>query len=269
MSKALLQALNEEVIEDPGPDDIERFERIFVLDTSTPTQLGALAEHLKGPIIIDHHLRNTSWDGLAEIYYCDDTKTSCAEIIYQILKASAKPIERVTGIALMAGIITDTGRFKFAKPETFKTFMDIMSESGVQPDEVLQIVETDNNYDRSQRIAHLKAAQRLKYEMIADKIVVTSIVGAFESSACKYLLMLGADIAFVASQKGNELRISAKAKQALVKQGLHLGKFLNEVGLECDCDGGGHPGVGGLNGVGDPEAILKICTEKLRDWLLQ
>ncbi len=263
-----MHALNEVVIEDPGPDLIEKFECVLVLDTSTPTQLGALVEHLHEPIIIDHHLRTSNWDGIAKIYYCDDSKTSCAEIIHQILKASGKTIDRDTGIALMAGIITDTGRFKFAKPETFKTFMDIMSECGVQPNEVLQIVESNNNLDRSQRIAHLKAAQRLKYETIADKIVVTSIVGAFESSACKYLLMLGAEIAFVASQKGDGLRISAKAKPALVKQGLHLGRFLNEVGQECDCDGGGHAGVGGLNGVGDPEAILKICTEKIRDWLL-
>lgn len=262
-----MSALKVEVIIDPSADELNNYKRVVVLDTSTPSQLGTLVEHLHAPIIIDHHARTSNWAELSKIYYCDDTKTSCAEIIHQILKASNKTIDRATGIALMAGIITDTGRFKFAKLETFRTFNEIMLESDVRPDEVLQIVESSDNLDRSQRIAHLKSAQRLKYEVIHDKIVATSIVGAFESSACKHLLILGADIAFVASQKDDEVRISAKATHAQVNQGLHLGKFLNEVGQDCGCEGGGHAGVGGLNGTGDPEAILKICTEKLRDWL--
>ena len=84
---------------------------------------------------------------------------------------------------------------------------------------------------------------------------------AFEASVCKALLFLGADIAFVGSQRGEHFRISARATQAMVRNGVHLGKLLGGVGSETTNGGGGHPGAAGLTGTGDVEAILNISLE--------
>ena len=83
------------------------------------------------------------------MYYCDASKTSCAEIIYQILKKAGIEIDRPIALALSAGIITDTARFKFANLETLRTFIEIMTESGMELKEVLQIVESGNHLDIS------------------------------------------------------------------------------------------------------------------------
>jgi hypothetical protein len=72
---------------------------------------------------------------------------------------------------------------------------------------------------------------------------------------------LGADIVFVGSQRGEHFRISARATQAVVRKGIHLGKLLGGVGSETTNGGGGHPGAAGLTGVGDVEAILNISAE--------
>jgi nanoRNase/pAp phosphatase (c-di-AMP/oligoRNAs hydrolase) len=78
---------------------------------------------------------------------------------------------------------------------------------------------------------------------------------------CKALLDLGADIAFVGSQRGEMFRISARATQAMVRKGVHLGKLLGAVGTETTNGGGGHPGAAGITGTGDVEAILNISVD--------
>lgn len=49
--------------------------------------------------------------------------------------------------------------------------------------------------------------------------------------------------------------------------GFHLGKLLEDVGVETRNDGGGHGGAAGLVGVGDVEAVLNICMQRTMDFL--
>ncbi len=79
--------------------------------------------------------------------------------------------------------------------------------------------------------------------------------------------MAGADVAFVGSQRDERFRISARAKQDIVRKGLHLGRLLDEVGGETDNSGGGHAGAAGLTGVGDVEAVLNMCMSRALDFL--
>ncbi len=93
------------------------------------------------------------------------------------------------------------------------------------------------------------------------KVLVTGAGGFIGSHLAERMLGLGADVAFVGSQRGDQFRISARASQVLVRKGLHLGKLLGSVGSETTNGGGGHPGAAGITGVGDVEAILNICAE--------
>lgn len=259
-ARKLLELFEVEIKLDPNPTE---YDNVIILDTSTPSQLGDLSSNLQNPIIIDHHTKNGAWK--TDMYYSDETKTSCAEIIYGLLKTENIRIDRNIGIALAAGIIADTGRFRFANNDTLKTFLQILDESDIDMARVISMLEQDDYFNTSQKLAHLRAAQRVKLENINEIIVATSQVGSFESSACGALVLIGADIAFVGSQKGNEVRISAKAKQHITKSGLNLGKFMAELGKEFGCEGGGHTGAAGLNGTGDANAILVRCIEKLNE----
>ena len=231
--------------------------RYLVLDTSGPEQLNIEVD-LGSAIVVDHHARNSKWEK-AMLYYCDDSKSSCSEIVFELLKASGKKLRRNVALALMFGMLTDSGYFKFAKPSTLITFSELMSQNNVQMDEVMGLADLDT--DISERISQLKGAQRLKYWKVGANIVAMSQGSAFEASVCKSLISLGADVAFVGSQRGEQFRISARATQAMVRDGLHLGKLLGAVGSETTNGGGGHPGAAGITGVGDVEAILNICVE--------
>lgn len=245
--------------------DADEFDCVVVLDTSSPDQLAPMSPPPDKCIIIDHHARSDRWQGRR--YYCDDSKRSCAEIVYQMLKQARIPIERETGLALLAGMLTDSGHFKYATPALMTCFAEIMQDKGIDIDEVYRL--TDVEPDLSERIAQLKGSQRLRFERIGEYLVVCSYGSAFESSVCKALLGIGGDVAFVGSQRGEQFRVSARARQDVVRLGLHLGKLLEDVGSETANDGGGHGGAAGLVGIGDVEAILNICMTRALDFLRQ
>jgi phosphoesterase RecJ-like protein len=260
LSKLLAAALGIMTVE-----DVEKVPRarLLILDTSGPEQLNGKFD-ITNAVVVDHHVKNERWSS-AMTYYCDDTKSSCSEIVLELLKESKKTFSREVALSLMYGILTDTGYFKFAKPGALMAFSDLMMTHNIHMDEAMGLIGVD--IDISERISQLKGAQRLKYWKVGEYIVATSQGSAFEASVCKALLNLGADIVFVGSQRGHEFRISARATPDLVRMGLHLGKLLGEVGSETTNGGGGHPGAAGLTGVGDVEAILNIAAENAMRFL--
>jgi phosphoesterase RecJ-like protein len=231
--------------------------RLLVLDTSGPEQLPRGLDFSEA-IVLDHHTRTDRWS-VAGTYYCDDAKSSCSEIVLELLKAAGKKVPKEAALALMAGILTDTGMFKFGRPSALRAFADLMEVNEAHVDEATALVHMDS--DISERISQLRGAQRLKYSKVGDFIVASSQGSAYEASVCKGLIALGADVVFVGSQRGDDFRISARATQEMVRMGVHLGKLLGGVGSETSNGGGGHPGAAGITGVGDVEAILNISVD--------
>lgn len=253
MAKEMTRSLGITVVETPERPP----GTLLVLDTSGPEQLPEGTD-FSGAIVVDHHTRTDRWSS-ARTYYCDDSKSSCSEIVLELLKAGNKRMPKEAALALMAGILTDTGMFKYGRPSALRAFADLMEENGVQMDEATALVHMDS--DISERISQLRGAQRLKYWKVGGFIVAASQGSAYEASVCKALISLGADIAFVGSQRGDNFRVSARATQETVRRGMHLGKLLDGVGSETSNGGGGHPGAAGITGVGDVEAILNISVD--------
>jgi nanoRNase/pAp phosphatase (c-di-AMP/oligoRNAs hydrolase) len=241
----------------------ENYDVTVILDTSSPDQLGSFDGSLENCIVIDHHTRTERWPACT--YYCDERKRSCAEIVYDLLKEAGIQIGKDVGLALMIGMLTDSGHLNYATPALLRSFAEILEETGQNIDEVMDLIEVEQ--DISERISQLKGAQRLKFERTDGFIVALSHGSAFESSVCKSLIGLGADVAFVGSQRDENFRVSARARPEIVRMGLHLGKLLGDVGTETSNDGGGHGGAAGLVGVGDVEAILNICSQRAIDFI--
>ena len=239
--------------------DLSAFDKIVVVDTSSPDQLlPTVTEVPKSAIIIDHHMPSGKWDGYT--YLCDDTMVACTEIVLRLIRTAGKSIDRDTGLALIGGMITDGGHFQFANPVLLRDFADVMDEAGIAMDEAFTLTRADTSM--SERIAMMKCIERSRFERIGDMIVAVSYGGSFEASGCRALLQAGADVAFVASQRDDTFRISARATQDIIRRGIHLGEILTQIGGEVTADGGGHGGAAGLSGIGDCEAILHICMQR-------
>ena len=239
----------------------EGFDEIVVVDTSSPFQLTDDGS-IEADIVIDHHKSTGKWNADC-MMYCDEARSSCCEIIKDMLVVSGRSIPRDVALMLMGGILTDAGHFQFADANTLRAFADLMESNDIGMDEALGLVEAEVSI--SERISMLKAASRVRFERVGQMIVAVSLSGSFEASSCRALIDAGADVAFVASQRDAEFRISGRATMEANRKGIHLGDILAQAGCETMTDGGGHGCAAGISGIGDAEAMLEICMHITMD----
>jgi phosphoesterase RecJ-like protein len=249
---------------------IEEADAIVLLDTNTIQQLGDWAERVKGVkcpiIVIDHHASHPETERLAAISVADENVSSTCEIVYRFFMDMNVRFTEEAAKALFLGIAFDTRHFILANSTTLKTVADLI-DAGVNAKETLSLLSLP--MEESERIARLKASKRVKLLRFGGWIVAFSHVSAYQASAARALISLGAHAAIVAGQKDGRLRISMRATQEFYHEtGLHLGRDLAKpLGEYLRGMGGGHSISAGVNGVGDFEVCLKRCIRMLKEKL--
>ncbi len=241
--------------------DISAFDRVVVVDTSSPEQLTPVTSIPDDAVIIDHHMPTGRWDG--KVFLCDDSMRACTQIVLRIIRESGARIDKGTGMALIGGMITDSGHFQFADAQMLRDFSDVMDEAGIDMDLAFNFTRMETSM--SERVAMMKCVERSRFDRVGDMIVAVSYGGSFEASGCRALTQAGADVVFVGSQREDSYRVSARATQEMIRRGIHLGEIMKSLGSEVDADGGGHGGAAGISGTGDVEAILHICMQRTMD----
>jgi len=240
---------------------------VVIFDTSSIEQLEPVEiPKDKFVIVIDHHIEKEN-PIKSHIRIVDSSRTSTAEIVWELLKYF-NFYDEIAAKAILAGIATDTANFRYANAKTFKTVSEILERFLIQMGEIYNLTApvSDENIDQAKRMAILKACQRMEIKKFRKYIIVTSKVSAYESLACKVFLQLGADVAIVGSEKKG-VRISARAKEHLVKKGLHLGKIMEKVGTIIEGSGGGHAGAAGANGKRNLDEAIKFLVKEIEKFL--
>lgn len=95
------------------PDEVDL---LIVVDCGARSRLGALADRLPGArstVVIDHHRAN---DGFGTVDLIDESAASTTELITRLLDAWEVPIDAAIAHCLFAGLVTDTGSFRWARP---------------------------------------------------------------------------------------------------------------------------------------------------------
>ncbi|WP_456450084.1 DHH family phosphoesterase [Palaeococcus sp. (in: euryarchaeotes)] len=242
---------------------------VVIFDTSSLEQL----EPVKIPkkdgkfvIVIDHHVEKEN-PIKGDIAVIDSSRTSTAEIVWELLKY-LNFYDEIAARAILAGIVTDTANFRFANARTFKTVGEIQALFNIPMGEIYNLIApvSDEALDIAKRMAILKACQRMEIKKVGKYLIALSKVSAYESLACKVFLQLGADIAVVGSEKKG-VRISARAKESLVKKGLHLGRLMEKIGPIIEGSGGGHSGAAGANGKKNLEDGIRFLVDELEKFL--
>ena len=239
--------------------DISEYELVVVVDTSSPEQFKPGEVRVpEGSVIIDHHGATGKWDHMH--FLCDDTKVACTEVILDLIRSENIDITKDVGLALLGGMLTDSGHFQFADSTLLRDFAYVIDAIGIDMDEAMEL--TKAGVSMSERVSVMKCIERSKFDRVGDMIVAVSHGGSFEASGCKALLAAGADVVFVGSQRNDEFRMSARATQEMIRRGISLGEIMKCISSETVTDGGGHDGAAGLSGIGDIEAMLHICMQK-------
>ena len=241
---------------------------LILLDTNSRFQLGDTLQHIpENPsktIVIDHHERNPEIDLIAKHQILHDDKSSTCEIMANIYSDLGVQIDASTANLLLTGMIFDTRRFFYADLETLSTAMNLI-EAGADYEKCVRSLLIKP--DRSERIARLKAATRVKVHLIGDWIVATSKINAFEASACRGLIELGADVAIVAGNPSKDVvRFSSRStRNFFEKTGVSLGSDVMEpIGRLIEGEGGGHANAAGANGKKNLDKAIVHSVELIR-----
>jgi len=247
--------------------NIESADVIVLLDTNTIDQLDQVAETLKKSpapkIVIDHHSPNPETTKICKLCVIDEKAAANCEIIYKLFRQAKTKPNLNEAKALFIGIAFDTRHFALANSPTLEIVAKLVAE-GIDAQETLALFALP--IDSSERLAKLKACKRAKILRINEWIIALSHVSAYQASAAKALVDLGAHAAAVAGLKNGKIEVSLRCSRQFTEQaGVHLGKDIAApLGEYLQGVGGGHAMAAGVSGTGEIEPTLKQCLLLLK-----
>ncbi len=250
--------------------DVEKADAIVLLDTNTTQQLGQLAERVVNSrvpiIVIDHHAAHPQTEQIAKLCITNEASSSTCEMVYNFYKQLSMKPGLNEAKALFLGITFDTRHFVLAGSSTFKTISEL-SDIGVNPQEELSSLSLPMDF--SERVARMKACRRAKLMKVGNWIIALSHVSAYQASAARALVDLGAHMAAVAGQKNEKIEMSMRCTRDFNQAtGIHLGRDIAKpLGEYLQGMGGGHATAAGANGVGHVEKGLKRCLRLVKEQL--
>ncbi|MEM2138331.1 MAG: DHH family phosphoesterase [Candidatus Anstonellaceae archaeon] len=233
---------------------------VIVLDSSSPHLLFHLAG-IKPSLIIDHHAR-FGGEISAEKEILDPSASSVCEMLYYLLK----PTDKLSCMALLLGLISDSAAFKYATPRTFTAAAYLLEHSGMSYSQLSALAASPESI--GERIESLRSCQSVSAEKIGEHIVATALAKSHEAHFADMLINLGADIAFVGCQ-GESAHISARMRHELSGR-VRLEKIMFEVGKILGGAGSGHELAAGASGAlsQNLKAALGICVKMAEQQLL-
>jgi phosphoesterase RecJ-like protein len=265
LTKNLLKYIPAKVDLQPN---VEKAHAIVLLDTNTIQQLDALADLVArstAPIIVvDHHAAHPDTQKICRLCLTNEEASSTCDIVYGFYKEQNLTPDPDVAKALFLGMAFDTRHFVLASSATFKAVADLV-DSGVNAPEALSMLALPMDF--SERVARVKACRRAKIIRVGEWIIAFSHVSAFEASAARALVDLGAHMAAVAGKKGDGIEISLRCTRGFTeKTGIHLGKDIAKpLGEALQGQGGGHAMAAGVNAKGDVKMGLKRCLRLLKE----
>ncbi|MFX0152008.1 MAG: bifunctional oligoribonuclease/PAP phosphatase NrnA [Candidatus Hodarchaeota archaeon] len=209
--------------------------------------------------VFDHHVR-TSLDVVIDFDFRLDSFRSTAEIITSLYYYTNASLTPQVAKGLLAGIIFDTKRFLLADQNLFESVNFLLTNNHNIYSEVLTLFATIRS--QSEKVACIKAAQRMKKYQIKNKIVLVSHVSSYEAAAARSLIALGGDVAIVIANRKEETRISFRTTPEFpIETNISIGRdIIPALIKKFGGTGGGHDGAAGYN---NNEVLDKIEVKNL------
>jgi nanoRNase/pAp phosphatase (c-di-AMP/oligoRNAs hydrolase) len=242
--------------------NIESAETIVLLDMNTVEQLDETADVIKKSsapkIIIDHHAPNPETMQICKVCIVDEKAAANCELIYRLFSQAEAEPNLNEAKALFVGIAFDTRHFALANSSTFEIIAKLVA-TGIDVQPTLALFAQP--IDLSERVAKLKACKRAKIVKVESWIIALSHVSAYQASAAKALVDLGAHMAAVAGKKSGKVELSLRCtRQFNELAGVHLGvDIATPLGEFLGGVGGGHAMASGVSGKGEIQQALKQC----------
>ena len=249
----------------PGTDeikkesDIKKYDLAISVDCATIKMLNGFSnyfEDAKVKVSIDHHSTNTMF---GDYNYISPDAPACAQILLVVLEYFKVEITKDIGTCILAGIITDTGGFKYSgvTSETFKFVAELL-EKGINVSKIYRRVlqtKTKANFELN-RIA----TNRLEF-FEDGKVAFTYITKEdeekvnSESGDHEGIVETGRDI------EGVEVSIFIRQTDKGCKVSMRSNEYVNVSDVCLLLGGGGHVHAAG--------ATMQCTIEQAKEKILR
>ena len=243
----------------PGADRIQTYEKsiaqraladqadvIVVLDANALDRLGdvgALVENsTAAKALIDHHPNPDTW---FDASYHRDSASSTAELVYELIAAhDIEAIDTPIASALYAGIVTDTGSFRYSAvvPELHRIVAEIIERGELHPADIHTAIYDTRSLSGLRLLSRALATVTLKYDdqlgymTISQKLLRDLQADSDETDGfVNYALSIGTvqvALLFLETAKGTKVNFRSKGNVAVNHWAQSLG-------------GGGHRNASG------------------------
>jgi bifunctional oligoribonuclease and PAP phosphatase NrnA len=244
-------------------DAIEAASVIFMLDFNSLDRIDKMGEKVMfsraTKILIDHHLDP---EPFPDYIISDTAASSTSEMVYLFIKdlGSEKIINAKMGEALLTGIITDTGSFKYStRPQTYE-IAGALKKLGVDDYSIQNRIFNSLDEKYLKLLGHclanrmtVLAEHRAAYIYLSKEDYANFTIGRGDTEGIvNYMMMLSnVDIAAFIMEQPNIVKISLRSKNDINVQQLASTHF----------NGGGHKNASGGSAYAKLEDVIKKFTK--------
>jgi len=232
----------------------ERIGGIITVDAASESQLGI--ELPKGvPIcVIDHHA-TSDWVITSDDLEVRINASSTTEIVTDYLLRHAKdsltnPVRKL----LLAGLITDSGRFRHNDSRAFSTATMLLEGADFSYASLVEEME-EEQLTSSDFGAIIRGMQRVEKTQAGDWRLAYTRCGTQEGKLAGLILNTGADISLVSRTRDGSTRLTARARRSATEEGINLGEIMKNIAEKLGGEGGGHAGAAGMTSSSDKTRV--------------
>ena len=242
---------------------------IVIVDAASPSQIGVELPPNVPKCVIDHH-DTDDWELSDNDLMIKMDVSATTEIISDyLINFSPNTLTTPVRKLLLAGLITDTGRYKHANKSSFSKTSKLLEDSEIDYPSMVEFIETEET-SPSERGSLLRGLSRSKSIESGMWNIVHTNSGTLEGRLATLLIGTGAEISLVSRSRDGETRMTARASRKATVEGIHLGLIMEEISKQIGGNGGGHDGAAGWSGKADRIAaesafIAHVATINRRD----
>lgn len=245
------------------PAQVPNQPAVFVsFDAGSADRLGELGAVAKGAgtvIVIDHHVTN---EGFGDINVIDPNAAATAEIVVRLLDRLEWEVDEPIAMALLAGLVTDTGRFQYSNttPETLRAAAR-MVEAGARPEVIGQYVYEETPFGFLHAAgavlgrAELDTERRFVWSILTEKDLGEAGISHSDTDPLIDSLRTAveSDVALLVKEMDR-----GRVKGSLRSRGrVDVGAIAVELG------GGGHHNAAGFTLEGSPDEAVEAVRSRL------
>lgn len=243
----------------------EKYDLTIALDCSDIKRLNGFSNYFetaKDRIVIDHHGSNTMF---GDINFVNPVSPACCQILVLVLEYLGVEIDKEIGTCILAGIITDTGGFKYeaVTAETFELVAQLINKginvSNVYK-KVLQMISRSSFELRKIAMNRLEFLEEGKisftYITKKDEETWNAVTGEHEG-----IVEMARDI------EGVEVAIFLREAENGYKASLRSNNYVNVSDICLMLGGGGHPKAAGANLPFPLEQAKEKIVEQIKNYL--